>query len=127
MDPIQGLWIGDRLSPMEKISIKSFLTYGAPYHLYCFNSIEGIPEGTVIKDANEIIPKSFIDYKNFKYPGSFSNIFRYKLLLEKGGWWADLDTVALRQFTFSQDHVIMSEDGDRNGNAWRICCGVIKA
>ena len=39
----------------------------------------------------------------------FSNFFRYKLLLERGGWWVDADMVCLRPFAFDKEHVFASE------------------
>ena len=106
---IQGLWIGHRLSLMEQLSIKSFLAHGYDYHLYVYRKIRNIPSGTTIKDANEILPRRAI----FKYqqgPGKgsyagFSNLFRYKLLLDKGGIWIDLDVVCLKPFAFKSQHV----------------------
>jgi hypothetical protein len=109
-DIIQSLWIGPRLSPMEKLSILSFLRNGHPFHLYVYQETEGIPAGTVILDANDILPSS----KIFKCTGydsyaGFANFFRYKLLLEKGGWWVDLDTVCLKPFEFAEPFVFSSE------------------
>ncbi len=98
-DVIQRLWIGERLSPMERLSITSFLRNGHPFHLYVYGKPDGVPEGTVVLDANEILPSSRI----FKYAAhntyaGFANFFRYKLLSEKGGWWVDADTVCLKPF-----------------------------
>jgi|ETNmetMinimDraft_26_1059896.scaffolds.fasta_scaffold323783_1 hypothetical protein len=42
---IQGLWIGERLRLNERLSIKSFLDHGHEYHLYAYDSIEGVPDG----------------------------------------------------------------------------------
>lgn len=36
-------------------------------------------------------------------------MFRYKLILERGGWWVDLDTVCLRPFDLDLEHVFASE------------------
>ncbi len=46
--------------------------------------------------------------KKGSYAG-FANLFRYKLLLEKGGWWVDLDTICLRPFDFPGEYVFSSE------------------
>ena len=122
---IQGLWIGPELSVMEQLSIASFLAKGHHYHLYVYDDVKNIPLGTDVKDANSILPSTDI----FQYTGrpsyaGFSNFFRYKLLLEKGGWWADTDTVCLRPFDFQEDFVFSSEisKGEEVVN-----CGVVKA
>ena len=63
--------------------------------------LRGIPEGTAIKDGNEILHESLIfQYRDQKSFSAFANFFRYKLLLEKGGWWVDTDTVVSSHSTF---------------------------
>ena len=34
---IQGLWVGDALSDMERMSLASYLRQGHEYHLYVYN------------------------------------------------------------------------------------------
>ena len=83
---IQGLWIGTELSVMEQLSIASFLHSGHHYHLYVYDDLKHVPAGTVVRDASEILPSSSIfQYKNRPSYAGFSNFFRYKLLLERGG------------------------------------------
>ncbi|HXM36053.1 MAG TPA: glycosyltransferase [Pyrinomonadaceae bacterium] len=109
-DIIQGLWIGPELSVMEELSIASFLENGHEYHLYAYGAVKNLPAGTVIKDANEILPSSRIfKYKQKPSYAGFANFFRYKLLFERGGWWADTDMICLKTFDFSESHVFASE------------------
>lgn len=108
---IQSLWIGEELSKLEQLSITSFLDHGHDYILYTYNDINGVPDGTILKDANEIISSSKIfKYRNRDSYAGFSNLFRYKLLLEKGGFWVDADIVCLRPFNFKTSHLIASEN-----------------
>ena len=107
---IQGLWVGDELSMMEQLSIASFLENEHEYHLYIYDQVKNVPVGTVVKDASAILPPSMI----FQYQGrpsyaGFANFFRYKLLWERGGWWADTDVVCLKPFDFSDEHVFATE------------------
>ena len=106
---IQSLWVGPRLSPMEQLSIASFLRHGHEFHLYTYEEVAGVPPGTVIKDANEIIPASVRNYRDFPKLAIFADFFRYKLLLEKGGWWVDTDTVCVKPFDLPQDYAFSSE------------------
>jgi hypothetical protein len=111
---IHGLWIGSSLSPLELLCISSFITHGHEFHLWAYDVIETIlPEGLILEDANLIIPKdqvfSYANKNQFghgkgSYAG-FSDIFRYKLLFEKGGWWVDMDVCCLKPFDFSEDYV----------------------
>lgn len=95
---------------MEKLSLASFLRQGHTYHLYSYNHLADVPTGTVVKDAREILPESAIfQYKDRPSYAGFSNYFRYKLLLERGGWWTDTDVVCLRPFQFAEEQVFSSE------------------
>jgi len=125
---IQGLWVGNKLTTMERLSIQSYLSNGHQYHLYSYNDIENVPSGTIIKDGNEIIFKDKIfSYKTGEGKSSFSafsNFFRYKLLLEKGGWWSDTDMICLRPFDFEEEYVFSTEF--YNGTN-QVTSGLIKA
>ena len=138
-DIIQGLWVGNELSVMEQLSIASFLRNGHEYHLYVYNDLKNIPSGTTIKDGNEILPASRIfQYKQQASYSGFSNFFRYKLVLERGGWWVDTDTICLKTFDFEAEYVFSSEfamgevfinsgifkappGSDVMSYAWRVC------
>jgi len=48
----------------------------------------------------------------FKFKKSFlpfSDLFRYKMLYEKGGYWVDLDMIALKPLKFKQPYIFSSE------------------
>ena len=110
LEPVQSLWIGDRLSVMERLCINSFLRNGQPYHLYVYGDVKGVPDGTTLRDARTIIPESEIFlYREHRSYAGFSNMFRYKLLLDKGGYWVDTDVVCLRPFAFKEDFVLARE------------------
>lgn len=100
---IQGLWIGDKLSRFEYNSIKSYIKQGYQYHLYTYGEVNNIPEGVIIKDGNNILDKKHIFY----YEGSiapFSDLFRYKLLFEKGGIWTDCDIICINRLPIDKQH-----------------------
>ena len=127
---VQSLWIGSRLSVMEQLSIRSFLLHGHPFHLYAYEPVANVPAGAVILAAEEILPASAI----FRYrrPGhgqgslaGFANFFRYKLLLERGGWWTDLDSICIQPLEFDDEHVLgyqRRQDGERH-----LAVGLVKA
>ena len=109
-DTIQALWIGDRLSTMEQTCIRSFLQHGHPFHLYVYQETHEVPAGTTVLDGNSVLPASRIfTYREHKTYAGFANFFRYKLLLEKGGWFVDADTICIRSFDFAADYVFSSE------------------
>lgn len=126
---IKGLWIGTELSPNELLSINSYLFHGHQYELFTYSQICNVPEGVIIKNANEIIPESeiftFTLGRHNKSLSMFSDLFRYRLLYLTGGWWSDLDMICLKPYDFDQDYVFAQEkhrDGRINVNG-----SVIKA
>jgi len=122
---IQGLWIGPELSLMEQLSISSFLQNGHDYHLYVYDEVKNIPAGTVIRNANEILPVARIfQYRHRPSYAGFSNYFRYKLLLERGGWWVDTDTVCIKAFDFPEEYVFSSQINHRGVEV--VVSGIIK-
>jgi mannosyltransferase OCH1-like enzyme len=141
LDIVQGLWIGPDLSDMERLSLLSYLRNGHDFLLYVYDNPTNVPEGVVLKDAASILPRSMIfQYRDHKSYAGFANYFRYKLLLEHGGYWSDLDTVCLSPLDFDGAYVFSSEDdhGRTKVNnaltkvppgsrlmeaAWRICQG----
>lgn len=110
---VQGLWIGNSLPPIQRLSIRSFLEHGHDYHLYAYEEIAGLPEGTTVCDASRLLPReSIFCYQDGFGKGSysaFSNLFRYKLIFEKGGWWVDTDVVCLKPFDFDDEFVFATE------------------
>jgi len=110
---IQALWIGESLPRMQQLSILSFLAHGHDFHLYAYQPLKGIPAGTTVKDAREILDEQDI----FKYSrgiakgsyAAFANLFRLKLLLEKGGIWSDLDYICLKSFELKAKYVFVSQ------------------
>ena len=107
---IQGLWIGRELSAMEQLSLASFIAHGHEYHLYTYEQVLNVPQNVVIRDAEEILPRArAFQYSEHRTWSGFANFFRYKLLLERGGWWADTDLVCLAPFEFSDEYVFSSE------------------
>jgi hypothetical protein len=96
---------------MERLCIESFLQHGHEFHLYVYEKVDGVPPNVKLVDANEIVPSSRIFfYSENNSCAGFANMFRYKLLLERGGWWVDTDTVCLKSFNFSEPYVFSSEN-----------------
>lgn len=110
---VHGLWIGDMLSPLELLTIHSFLDKGHEFKLWLYDELKTpLPKGVLIGDANDIIPREKIfRYKNKSQFGhgkgsvaGFSDIFRYKLLHDHGGWWVDMDITCLKKFDFDKPY-----------------------
>lgn len=108
---ISSVWVGNKLSNMERLCICSFIANGHDFVLYAYEDIVNVPldasgGGRVfVRDANEILPRKNI----FRTAGvyvNFTDWFRWELMLQKGGWYVDLDTVCLRPFDFAEEIII---------------------
>lgn len=108
---INSLWIGNKLSKIELLTISSFLHLGHSFRLWTYEPLlTELPSGVEMCDAHLIIPRDQVfSYKNANKYGhgkgsvaGFSDIFRYKLLYEKGGWWVDMDVTCLKPFDFTE-------------------------
>ncbi|HTQ29804.1 MAG TPA: glycosyltransferase [Opitutaceae bacterium] len=113
---VHSLWIGPALSRMELLTLRSFLRHGHEFHLWVYGKIETpLPQGVITEDANRIIPQSRIIKKadtdpetgvgKGSYSSPFSDLFRFKLLYEMGGYWVDMDVTCLRPFNFPEPYV----------------------
>ena len=103
---VHGLWVGNNnLTQLEILTLKSFIDMGAEFNLWVYEELKNkLPKEVVLRNANEIISKE----KIFKYPknmilgfgegsyAGFSDVFRYKVLYEYGGWWTDMDVTCLK-------------------------------
>jgi len=111
---IHGLWIGKNLSKVELLCMQSFIDNGHQFHLWAYDEIETpLPSEVIIENAEKIIKREDVFcYKNKNQFGhgkgsyaGFSDVFRYKLLYEKGGWWVDMDVVCLKHLDFDSEYV----------------------
>jgi hypothetical protein len=95
----QSFWHGPHLSPLEHLCICTFLDAGHEFCLYAYDEVGNVPRTCRVEDAATIVPRDelFLHREGIHVGsiGAFSDLFRYRLLLERGGWWADTDVVCL--------------------------------
>lgn len=94
---VSAFWHGPPLSPMTWACLSSFIAYGQQVDLYTYDDF-AVPNGVTRRDAAEIIPRDQLFY--FRNPISgvadispFTDVFRFRLLRDRGGWWVDVDVV----------------------------------
>ena len=113
----QSFWAGPSLSPYEHLCLSSFIDRGHAFDLYTFDADLAVPAGVQLRDAAAILDQSeYFVYENGPgrgSPSAFANLFRYKLLQDKGGWWVDTDVVCLaddipayQEFFARQDELV---------------------
>lgn len=126
LPPIQMLWVRGALSRLELLSVCSFLAHGHPVHLYHYGAIPNVPAGVLLHDARPVLPEECApSAPSAPFArgslGSFSDIFRYHLLHDRGGWWSDMDFVCLRPWRFSQPALTASTDEGVHGQIANGC------
>ena len=117
MTTVNGLWIGT-LGDLQLLSMESFIKQGHRYILWSYdvkNMRKKVPKGVIVKDGNEILKKEEI-FKHWSGNlATFADIFRYKLLYERGGWWVDLDLVSMRPLPKDIKYFYGGERAKRTG------------
>jgi hypothetical protein len=113
---IQSLWIGERLSVLERLTICSYLANGHEFHLYVYDHVKNVPEGTILRDANSILRSTEVFTAHQGSYGTFSDWFRWSLQ-EKGtgDYWVDMDEICLRPFDLD-DEVVFGKANAQNPN-----------
>lgn len=124
MSIMQTFWMGE-LSILEHTCLQSFVQNNHIVHLYSYEDIK-IPTGVILCDAESILPRS----KMFIFQNSlaaFSDMFRYKLLLDKGNYWIDSDLLCLQHLDLDEEYLFASEYVDKEGKMETITSCIIKA
>lgn len=94
---VQSFWYGSELTTVEWLCLSSFVSRGVEFELYTYDDSLEVPSGVTVRDAGEIYDEGEV-FTYQKGPGkgsvaAFANMFRYKLLHERGGWWVDMDVL----------------------------------
>jgi hypothetical protein len=115
---IHMFWHGAPLSRVERVSMASFVAHGHPLVLHVYDEPTGVPAGVTVRDAAAVLPRSAIFRQ--RRTGSlavFADWFRYRLLHEQGGVWADADMVCLRPLRPERPEVFGWQDDEVVSNA----------
>jgi hypothetical protein len=106
------------MGPLERACLRSVLRHGHPVSLYCYGTVDGVPEGVELRDAAAILPEDRIVRHRSGSVALFSNWFRYELLRRGEGIWLDTDVYLLAPLGDQPNHLFgWEEDGKRLGNA----------
>lgn len=96
----RGFWHGPSLSAYELLCMRSVVRLGHTFELYTYDPAIEVPDWIERRNANDILPTDHVMvYRTGSGAGSpslHSNIFRYELMHQLGGWWLDLDVLMLR-------------------------------
>jgi hypothetical protein len=118
-----GVWVGDRLSLLERLTISLFQRHGHEFHLWSYVPLENVPEGTVMRDAAEVMPKDSV----FRFEGipnelipnggigslsHWSDQFQCKLLNQEGGLYTQMDIAIFAPLDFEAPYMFVRHKED---------------
>jgi Alpha 1,4-glycosyltransferase conserved region/Glycosyltransferase sugar-binding region containing DXD motif len=111
-------WHGAPLSRIERLCIASFLAHGHPVDLYVYETPAMLPSGVRLMSAEGILPRALLfTHRRTGSLGPFSDWFRYRLLTERGGIWADADVVCVAPLSYPQAEIFGWQDAHALNNA----------
>lgn len=103
-------WDNPTCKIITRMSLNSFFKHGHEVHLYVYHPISGIPDGVILKDANEIVP--FAMNAKFRFPAQFFDYLSAQLLRQCGGWIFGTDVICLRPFDMPEPYAFAVDDID---------------
>jgi hypothetical protein len=103
---IATLWIGDRLSWLEQLCLKSFVDAGHETLLFAYNAIPNAPPGVQLRDAREVFPgDEIIRHKRTGSPAIHADLWRLHMMQQTDYLWVDADVLCVRPFDFGSSFV----------------------
>lgn len=127
---VNTFWNGNSLSPVEIACLGSFVRSGIPVRFFSYAPVP-LPDGVEWVDAGMVLPRDRLFHFDGS-PSAFSNVFRYTLLHEEGGWWVDTDVVFSGSRLPAQSHYWAWQDRCKiNGAVLRfpkgdaLCAGLL--
>lgn len=92
---------------LEQLSVRSFLRHGHPVHIYGYEPIDGLPEGAVWRDLEDLVPRSrMFFYKDSGTVAVFADLVRLTLLRHNRGIWVDCDAYCVRPLPGDRDYLM---------------------
>lgn len=94
---VASLWIGDELSWLEQLCLKSFVDAGHRTTLFTYSKVEGIPKGVHVEPADDIFRSDkVIRHARTGSPAYHADVFRLHLIKDHDVIWVDTDAYCLR-------------------------------
>lgn len=108
LEPLNALWIGDRLGVVERLTMVSAMSVGHPFRLFSYSpgTLSDVPDGVELCDANAVIGYAALArYFEEGHRALGTDFFRYTMQAKGFGYWVDLDLYFLRPLDLSDDYV----------------------
>lgn len=105
---LHSLWVGARLNYLERLCLASAKATGHRFTLWSYDpeNLAGVPEGTDLRNAAEIMPKErLLRYRDSGSVALGANLWRIELQAKGLGCWVDMDFIFLKPFDFESEYV----------------------
>lgn len=89
---VNMFWHGSELPAYARSCMRSFIDRGHIVRLFAYQPFD-VPAGAIQADAAAVLHAR--ELQRYHSIASFADAFRYELLFNEGGWWADVDVVCL--------------------------------
>lgn len=96
---VASMWIGEELSWLEQLCLKSFVDVGHRTTLFTYGKVEGIPEGVHVEPASSVFASDkIIRHARTGSPAYHADIFRLHLIKNNDVIWVDTDAYCVKPF-----------------------------
>jgi Glycosyltransferase sugar-binding region containing DXD motif len=119
-------WVGEHLPSAHAACVASFLDVGHPIELFAYGPVANVPTGVTLCPAEDIMPASAV-YRYGPAAGASAGglsgsakLFRYRLLHEVGGYYADTDVYCLR--ALPDDDIVIAGERTKTGETIAANC-----
>jgi len=109
------MWVGNPLTQVQRLSMRSFLHHGFDVVLYAYDKLDP-PDGVTVRDANTIVTDADI-FESHQTFAAFADLFRYRLLQTTDTLWVDADTLCLRSDWDFGDYIFGLQEAGKVNNA----------
>jgi hypothetical protein len=115
-----SFWQGT-LNPFAYACLASFPEAGASLRVFSYDPRLELPPGVRLEDASVICPDESLT-RRFIANGkpsiaTFADMFRYRMIRERGHCWVDTDFLCLKTPAFANDGVIFCRQADAVGTS----------
>ncbi|NTZ43957.1 hypothetical protein G7A66_12850 [Altererythrobacter sp. SALINAS58] len=105
---LHSLWVGPSLGYLERLCLASAGAAGHNLTLWTYEpkQLKGVPEGTSVRDAAEIMPfERLLRYRDTGSVALGANLWRIELLATGLGCWVDMDFIFLKPLAFNDPYI----------------------
>lgn len=115
---INMFWHGPELGLIHSCCVRSFLRHGHRVTMHCYDRPSDLPDGAQTFDASKIMPLTELHaHRGTKSVALGANRYRYRMIAEGFGLYADCDMFCLKPITDSP-YIFGKEQDDTVNNAF---------